>query len=115
VPGSHYPRDGSLPFSAVRQVEDQQTVLRGCSASGMAMGLRKLEMIGGSFLAEHHPIETIMVTETMEDVQPQPIAIEADQRIQIVSCAGNSELRNVNHAGSVLKFCKAASRVGDAD
>jgi len=61
------------------------------------MRAREFEMIGCARRAEHDPVEVAMTFETVEDLQAQTIAIERDERIDIVGRAGYPQSRGFEH------------------
>lgn len=65
---SFHPIHRRLPFFLRGQVENQEVIMCRGSASDMAVGSCKLEMIWSRPAPEHDPVEAIVIFEPVEDI-----------------------------------------------
>lgn len=87
-----------LPRRLVRNVENQQVLLRRRTTGAMSLGLRKFKMIRQTFPTEHDPFKAFMVGEARDNIEAEPITIEGDQRSEIIGRARYTK-------GLCLHFC----------
>jgi hypothetical protein len=60
----------------------------------MAVLFGELQMVGSTFLPQHDPVEPRVILEPVEDCHAEAIAVEAQERIEIVSGARNPKRGN---------------------
>jgi putative oxidoreductase len=58
----------------------------------------ELEVVGRARPAEHHSVESLVVGEGAENLEPEPLAVEAQQRSKIVGGPGDAKDGNRGHA-----------------
>jgi len=79
-----------LPFALIWQVEDQQVLLCGRVPNAMPAVMRELQMVGKTGVTEHHPIESLMIFEGIEDLETEPITVESNDLWDVIGRASNT-------------------------
>ena len=68
-----------------------------------AVSMRKLKMIRGAGMPQHHTVEAVMIFEPIQDLQPQSVAVKANQCIEIICGPGNAQLRDRVHEFELIR------------
>src|SRR6185436_14049214 len=89
--GCRHAIDGGLPCRRIGQVEDQKTVGGRRPAGAMAARPGELEMPGRLRVAQHDAVEAVMVLEAVQYGEPQAVAIERQQGVDVVGRSGDAQ------------------------
>src|SRR4029079_12634432 len=93
TPGARPLFPGGRPFADVGQVEDPEIVLGRRPSGGVAAGSCELGVIWRAVVAQHDSLEAAIALEAMEHREAQAIAVEGQQRVEIVARTGDSQDR----------------------
>ena len=80
--------DGGFPFGSIGEIKDQKMVVGRRPTRRTAVSMRKLKVIRGAGMPQHHTVEAVMIFEPRQDLQPQSVAVKADQRVEIITGPG---------------------------
>ena len=89
--GGSHPFHGFVPGCPVRQVEDEQAIPVRRPPRRMAPGARELQVIRRTRATQHQAVEAVVVVEPIELGHAQTVAVEAQQRLEVVGRARHSQ------------------------
>lgn len=84
--------DGFLPIATFRQVKHEEVFICRCATHFFTAAMREFQVITGSPMPAHHAIESGVVFEPVEHFKAETVAVEAEQRRNVVRCACDAQV-----------------------